>query len=146
METTLICPICEEPYIVDDAFSAPPCCAGCKAKAQERQRQEAEDRQVPEIVKESLDLYAKDGIPTGDFLRAVLENNLMESFGRADRTNRHCMFAILSYVYNHIPLACHGSPEKVDAWIEKKGKEREEKRKAANDKGGEIEDVPGVPG
>jgi hypothetical protein len=67
---------------------------------------------------ESLDRYAKEGCPTGDFLRAVLENNLMEAMGRADIYNRDCLFEICEYVYNHIPLSCHGSPEKVRAWLD----------------------------
>jgi len=82
-------------------------------------------------TKDSLDRYAKEGCPTGDFLRAVLANDLMESFGRADIDNREDMFDICSYVYNDTPAACHGSYDKVDKWIEYWG----ERRKAAADEG-----------
>jgi len=82
-------------------------------------------------IKESLDRYAKEGVPTGDFLRAVLENDLMEAFGRADIDNREDMFDICSYVYNDIPAASHGSPVKVKKWIEYWG----ERRRAAADEG-----------
>lgn len=33
--------------------------------------------------------------------------------------NSICMRAIVSYVYNSIPSDCHGSPEKVRAWLAK---------------------------
>jgi len=73
-------------------------------------------------TKESIDKYALHKIPTGGFLRSVLENNLMESFMRADNQNREDMFEICNYIYNFLPADCHGSPERVDLWI-KKGRE-----------------------
>ena len=72
---------------------------------------------VPDNIVESLDLYVNNHIPTGDFLRAVLENNLMEAFGRADEYKRECLFNICHYIYNKLPMSCHGSPEKVRAWL-----------------------------
>jgi len=68
-------------------------------------------------TKESLDRYAHEKIPPGGFLRAVLENNLMEAMGRADIINRYDLFEICSYVQNHMPLSCHGSPEIVKKWL-----------------------------
>ena len=64
-----------------------------------------------------LKRYVEERVPTGDFLLAVLENNLMEAFGRADEENRADMFEICEYVYNEMPMLCHGSPEKVKAWL-----------------------------
>jgi len=69
-------------------------------------------------IKESLDEYAANGRPTGGFLYAVLSNDLMEAVGRADETNRFLLFDICSYIYNHMPISCHGSREKVDNWLE----------------------------
>lgn len=71
-----------------------------------------------EII-DSLRRYVEKGIPTGGFLQAVLENDLMGSFGRADKENRGAMWEICNYVYNDIPSSCHGSPEKVKAWLNK---------------------------
>lgn len=71
-------------------------------------------------TKESLDRYVKDRIPTGDFLRAVLENNLIESIGRADMGNSRDIHEICSYVYNDMPINCHGSLEIVKKWLEGK--------------------------
>jgi len=66
---------------------------------------------------EGLDRYAKYRIPTGHFLQAVLCNDLMEAIGRADEENRADLFEICDYIYNHMPFQCHGSPEKVKAWL-----------------------------
>ena len=76
-------------------------------------------------IKEAMDRYAETGCPTGDFLRAVLENNLMEAFGRADEGNTRDMREIVAYVYNEIPANCHGSPEVVAEWIKKHKEARE---------------------
>ena len=70
-------------------------------------------------TKDGLLRYAKEGIPTGGFLRAVLENDLMEAFARADRQNTDDMEEIVSFVYNDLPSACHGSPEIVKKWLER---------------------------
>ena len=72
---------------------------------------------LPRDVEISLIRYARDKIPTGSFLRAVLENNLMEAVGRADKHNIKALHAICSYVYNHMPNVCHGSPKIVDKWL-----------------------------
>jgi predicted nucleotidyltransferase len=76
-------------------------------------------------IKDSLDRYVSQGIPTGDFLKAVLENNLMEAMGRADSFNQASLPEICSYIYNELPSPCHGSPAKVKEWLELKQQERE---------------------
>ena len=76
---------------------------------------------VSQTVKDSLKRYVEMGIPTGGFLQAVLENDLMEAFGHADLYNRANLFDICAYVYNEIPLACHGSVEKVKTWLAQGG-------------------------
>ena len=67
-------------------------------------------------IKNALDNWAEHGLKPGDFLTAVLENNLMEALGRADSYNRATIFQISQYLYNDMPSPCHGSPEKVKAW------------------------------
>lgn len=70
-----------------------------------------------EDIKEAIDRYAKERRPVGDFLTAVLANDLMEATGRADADNRKDLFEICSYVYNHIPTRCHGSRQRVKEWL-----------------------------
>jgi len=70
----------------------------------------------PDIV-ESIFRYVVHHTPTGSFLRAVLENNLKESFARADDHNQGTMFEIVKLVYNDIPMGCWGSPAEVWEWL-----------------------------
>lgn len=75
---------------------------------------------VPESILDSLNRYVKDKIPTGNFLQAVLSNDLMDAIGRADAINRGKLFEICTYVYNELPMNCWGSRKKVDEWLSNK--------------------------
>lgn len=86
--------------------------------------------QVRSDVIESLDAYAKEGRPTGGFLRAVLANDLMGAAGHADRENSLALTEICAYVYNELPASCHGSYPTVDAWIKRMAEERKSKEVA----------------
>lgn len=65
----------------------------------------------------ALRRYAEHRIPTGGFLQAVLENDLMEAFARADETSRANLFEIVCFVYNELPSNCYGSKDKVREWL-----------------------------
>ena len=75
---------------------------------------------MKQATKNGLDNYAQHHVPTGSFLRAVLENNLAESFAHADDDNARDMHEIVAYVYNELPGSCWGSPERVREWLEQK--------------------------
>ena len=75
---------------------------------------------IDDNIKEALNRYTQDRIPTGGFLTAVLENNLMEAMGRADTINRYNLYDICTYIYNELPGHIHGSPEKVKQHLENK--------------------------
>ncbi len=67
------------------------------------------------IKKSTIDTindYVKLGLTPGGFVKAVLSNDLMRSFGLADDENRESLFEICSYVYNEVPSSCHGSDKK----------------------------------
>lgn len=68
-------------------------------------------------IRESLRRYVVDRIPTGDFLLACLCNDLQEAFARADFNNRKNMFNIVAFIYNVLPSASRGSPERVERWL-----------------------------
>lgn len=78
------------------------------------------DITIPKEIEKSLILYRDEHIKPGGFLEAVLANDLMEAFGRADIYNRMEMFNICLYVYNNMPRNCHGSYEIVRAWLNKR--------------------------
>lgn len=72
---------------------------------------------VPDHLIDGLVAYVAERRPTGDFLRAVLENDLMEAFGRADVDSALGMRHIATFLYNYVPKKCYGSPERVVAWL-----------------------------
>ena len=88
---------------------------------------------IPDSIAQSFQLYVLKGVPLGGFLQAVLENNLMEAFKRADVENRERMYDIVSYVYNKMPSDCWGSPKKVAAWLTQKAQERAQQPQVSND-------------
>lgn len=65
--------------------------------------------------------YVEEGGHVGDFLTAVLENDLTKAVGRADGTNEDLLAEHVKFVYNELPADCWGSPEKVEAWHEHDG-------------------------
>ena len=83
---------------------------------------------LPEWAIESLNEYVRIGRDTGDFLEAVLSNDLMDAFGRADDFNRDLMFQYVGYVYNKMPIGCHGSRSIYKNWCESGGTEGKERR------------------
>jgi len=92
-------------------------------------------RLAPPIAVESLKLYIVQGIPPGDFLEAVLANDLMEAVGRADCNNLAVLPHIVAWVYIHVPRVATGSFENVRAWLTTMA----EKRTASK----ATEEVPG---
>lgn len=66
----------------------------------------------------ALERYLNHGIMPGSFLTAVLENNLMEAFGRADIDNSYNLKNIVGYIYNHLPSNSWGSAVRVKDYLE----------------------------
>lgn len=78
----------------------------------------------PEII-DSLTRYVEQHCPTGGFLKAVLSNDLFDAVARADHENIRTIPEIAYYIYNELPDGCHGSRDKVQAWIDFGRKQRE---------------------
>jgi hypothetical protein len=74
---------------------------------------------IPDYTLESLQNYVKHHMPPGDFLEAVLCNDLCEAFARADDNNIAAMFEIVQWVYCRVPSSAWRSKEKVEAWLDK---------------------------
>ncbi len=66
---------------------------------------------------ESLERYRLNRIPTGDFLYAVLTNDLKGACSQADFENGKRIWQIVAWCYNNLPAESWGSPEKVEAWL-----------------------------
>ena len=70
----------------------------------------------PDIIN-TIRKYADHGRPTGDFVKACLENNLSEALARADDTNILVLREIMMYIYWEVPSPCWGSKEQVADWL-----------------------------
>lgn len=86
---------------------------------------------IPERILAGLTRYASYGTPTGHFLRAALENNLREAVLRADTNSLAALRDIVLFIYNEMPSDCHGSKEKVEAWIKRAENLKDQQRKEA---------------
>lgn len=74
--------------------------------------------EVPSHMREAVVNYVLSGHPVGDFLFAVLSNDLMRSFMRADAMNSISMKSWAGLLFNlpQSPIPSYGSEEKVRAW------------------------------
>ena len=74
---------------------------------------------IPNYMMAGIRRYIKKGIPPGDFLRAVICNDLTDAVSRADDVNLYNLPAYAGYFYNEAPGNCWGSREKMEKWIAK---------------------------
>src|SRR5436190_18388157 len=74
---------------------------------------------IPTHCREGLVTYLRYGQPPGQFLLAVLSNDLAEACARADDDNRSALYDYLFLLTNYAPSAAWGSPERVSDWIER---------------------------
>lgn len=68
---------------------------------------------------DSLNDYRDHGYPLGGFLTAVLSHDLMGAVGHADPTSLASLGEIARYVHWELPAQCHGSAQRVKAWLAK---------------------------
>lgn len=74
---------------------------------------------IPEYMHEPLACYIAEHRPTGDFLHALLCGDLFDAAHRADDKNVQVLPVYVGFLYNHAPMSCYGSREKVKAWLKK---------------------------
>lgn len=77
---------------------------------------------LPKHIRSGMKRYIENKVKPGQFLCAVLSNDLQESFGQADNINLYRMLDIVSFLYNEAPSGCYGSPKKVKDWLEEGAK------------------------
>lgn len=76
---------------------------------------------LPEHIQGGMKRYIERGIIPGDFLQAVIKNNLKESFFCADDVNAKRMRDIILFMHNEAPSQCWGDKAKLQAWARKGG-------------------------
>jgi hypothetical protein len=79
---------------------------------------------LPEHIQEGVKRYIEHGILPGNFLQAVICNDLKESFLLADDINIKRMFDIVHFFYNQAPSLCWGSYKEMEKWLLEGGLER----------------------
>lgn len=75
---------------------------------------------IPERVQEAIKRYLIDRLRPGDFLTAVICNDLRNSISRADGENLELIPLYVGWFYNRAPAKSHGSPEAFEAWLANK--------------------------
>lgn len=80
---------------------------------------------IPGYMHGGIIRWYENGIPPGGFLTAVIDNDLREACGRADDTNRHCLFNYMQWFYNHAPAGTWGFEGATDEWCAKMQADRE---------------------
>jgi hypothetical protein len=77
---------------------------------------------IPIYMRGGIRHYIDSGLPPGDFLTAVICNDLSNAVGRADDNNIHVLPAYVNYFYNYAPHNCWGSKKLFKEWVEKGGR------------------------
>ena len=73
---------------------------------------------LPQHLQGGVKRYIEQGIPPGDFLTAVITNNLLLAISHADDTSLAALPEIVRFFYNESPGGCWGTPEKMKLWLE----------------------------
>jgi hypothetical protein len=78
---------------------------------------------IPERMHNGLWGYFAYRRPAGDFLMAVLKNDLMEAVSRADDENMFLLPVYTAWLYNRAPGAGWGGlPGAVERWLDKENR------------------------
>ena len=72
--------------------------------------------EIPAPIFRGLQNWITNGVTPGQFLCAVLRNDLKSAIQLADEDSTYALPAIVNYLYWEAPSACHGSYEKVSKW------------------------------
>ena len=72
---------------------------------------------IPEYMLGGLERYVMWGLQPGDFLTAVICNDLFKAVGHADSANLINLPAFVKFFYNVAPHNCYGSSDQMRYWI-----------------------------
>lgn len=82
---------------------------------------------IPLYMHEGIENYINKGIGTGDFLKSVIQNKLVQSFAKADGYNKSKINEYATLLFNYFPEDSWGGEEAYKNWIKKGGLEGVEK-------------------
>lgn len=72
---------------------------------------------VPLETADQIVHYIHNGVPPGSFVRAVLENDLIQAVRKGDLENRAALSRIVEYLYCTCPTGAWMSEAQVEAWL-----------------------------
>jgi hypothetical protein len=114
-----------EDKLIPYLFALPPADADfAEQSAQEQEyRRAMQDKAIPEYMHGGVIRFVMQGRApdTHSFLYAVLSNNLIKAFAKADSANLDALQGWTRLLHNDLPHNCYGSPEKVDEWAKSGG-------------------------
>lgn len=73
---------------------------------------------VPKHLRSACIAWVHEGRVPGDFLQAVIRNDLVDAVSRADRESLAGIVGLMQWFYNHAPGQCWGSRERLDTWAQ----------------------------
>ena len=76
---------------------------------------------LPEHMQGAAQRYVEKGLPPGDFLTAVICNDLYGAVNRADEENARALKEWVQFFYWEAPSQCWKSKEAMSAWIKQGG-------------------------
>ncbi|MEL7452437.1 MAG: hypothetical protein AAGJ50_03580 [Pseudomonadota bacterium] len=75
---------------------------------------------IPDHMWGAVERYVEHRIPPGNFLSAVVSNDLREAASRADDDNQRALADYMAFFTSYAPMGCWGSPEAYHDWINPK--------------------------
>ena len=72
---------------------------------------------IPDHMMKSMINYADHHFPVGDFLKAIICNDLTEAIRRADDTNLWIIPIYVTWFYNEVPGGAWKSKKAYDYWL-----------------------------
>ncbi len=85
-------------------------------KLDDETKQAMADCGIPLYMQGGIIRFYEKGLPPGDFLSAVIDNDLKEAIGRADDTNRSLLWNYIRWFYNWAPSGTWGFDGAVNKW------------------------------
>lgn len=77
-----------------------------------------DDTFVPPHLREGIINHIQTGRGVGNFLDAVLCNDLRNAIFCADRVSLQALPTIVRWLHNYAPSQCHGNENHVRGWID----------------------------
>jgi hypothetical protein len=78
---------------------------------------------IPRNLADGIERYLTRGIAPGDFLSAVIRNDLRATFALGDPASLSVLPAVLAFLYWEAPGRSSGSPAIMDTWVAHRGEE-----------------------